>query len=256
VIELRNLSKTFGAVNAVSGVDLRVRAGEVMVLLAPSGCGKTTTLKMINRLIEHDVGQIKIDGKDIRTEAAHEGRRRIGYVFQGIGLFPHLTVRQNIGITPRLLGWEDTAIGERVDDLMKMVELDPALGFRKPAALSGGQAQRVGVARALAARPGVLLLDEPFGALDPLTRGRLQETFLRVVKREEVTAIFVTHDMAEALFVADRIAIMRDGRLIQVGPPAEVLNAPADAEVAALFDRPRQQARLLAELQRSSDAPS
>src|SRR6185436_6171903 len=212
MIEVRELRKSFGAAPAVDGISFEVQRGELLALVGASGSGKTTTLKMLNRLIEADAGSVLIAGADIRKTPGPALRRSIGYAFQQVGLFPHLTVEQNIGITPRLLGWEATRISERVRELLELVELDVALGSRLPASLSGGQAQRVGVARALAARPDVMLLDEPFGALDPMTRDRLQQSFHRLQRSLQLTVVFVTHDMTEALLLADRIAVLKAGR--------------------------------------------
>ena len=244
MIELREVSKRFGDdVVAVESVSLEIGEGELLVLLGSSGCGKTTTLKMINRLIEPTSGQVRIDGEDVRGLAAHELRRRIGYVFQEIGLFPHMTVAENVGITPSLLGWEPARIARRVDELLELVELEPgALAGRYPTELSGGQQQRVGVARALAARPRVMLLDEPFGAVDPLTRDSLQQSFVRIRSQLGITAVFVTHDMVEALLLGDRIAVMDRGRMVQVGTPAELVREPATDLVAELMDTPQRQA--------------
>ena len=242
MIELQGLCKRYGEVRAVDGLSLRVDAGEVLVLLGGSGCGKTTTLKMINRLIEPTAGRVLIDGADAAALPPHALRRRIGYAFQAIGLFPHMTVAENVAVTPRLLGWDAARVGRRVDELLALVGLEPATyRGRWPQELSGGQQQRVGIARALAAEPGLLLLDEPFGALDPLTRDRLQESFRAIRCAVGVTAIFVTHDMVEALLVGDRIAVMKDGRLVQVGSPRDLLRNPADAYVAELMDTPRRQ---------------
>jgi osmoprotectant transport system ATP-binding protein len=252
VIELRELTRLYGDAVAVDRLSLQVAAGETLVLLGGSGSGKTTTLKMINRLIEPTSGEIRVDGVDVRTLAAHELRRRIGYAFQAVGLFPHMTVAENVGVTPRLMGWDRDRIRERVDSLLRRVELEPEdYRERLPHELSGGQQQRVGIARAIAAEPALLLLDEPFGALDPLTRDRLQDWFLALCRELSLTVVFVTHDMLEALRIGDRIAVLRSGRLVQIGTPAEVLNAPADAEVAELLSTPRRQneifERLLAE---------
>ena len=219
--------------------------GELLVLLGGSGSGKTTTLKMVNRLIEPSAGRVTIDGQHVGEMAAHELRRRIGYVFQRIGLFPQMTVAENVGVTLTLLRWDATRIRRRVDELLELVELPDLMRDRRPAELSGGQQQRVGVARALAASPRVMLLDEPFGALDPLTRDRLQQSFLKLRRQLELTAIFVTHDMVEALLVGDRIAVINGGRLVQVGTPRELLQAPADDYVRQLMDTPMRQARLV-----------
>ncbi|WP_437504095.1 ABC transporter ATP-binding protein [Sorangium sp. So ce1099] len=246
MIELDKVTKRYADAVAVDAVSLRVDEGELLVLLGGSGSGKTTTLKMVNRLIEPTSGAIRIGGQDITGEPPHALRRRIGYVFQRLGLFPHLTVAENIGVTPSLLGWDAARIRARVDALLELCELDPAaVRDRRPAELSGGQQQRVGVARALAAEPRVMLLDEPFGALDPLTRDRLQQSFLSIRRRLGLTAIFVTHDMVEALLLGDRIAVMQGGRLAQVGTPRELMTAPADEYVAQLIGTPRRQAGLI-----------
>jgi len=244
MIELRGLSKRYRGVTAVDSVTLTVARGELLVLLGSSGSGKTTTLKMINRLIEPSSGRVLVDGRDAAEQEPHELRRRIGYVFQRIGLFPHLTVAENVAITPSLLGWDAARVERRVDELLEVVELDPAgMRQRLPSELSGGQRQRVGVARALAAQPKLMLLDEPFGALDPLTRDRLRQSFVAIRRRLGLTAIFVTHDMTEALLLGDRIAIMEEGRLVQMGTPRELLLSPVDAYVEQLMDTPRRQAR-------------
>jgi len=242
VLRLIDVGKRFGATVVVDRLSLEVARGERLVLLGGSGSGKTTTLKMINRLIDPDAGRIELDGTDTATLAPYELRRRIGYCFQQVGLFPHMTVGENVGITPRLLGWPTAKIAARVDELLALVELDPAtFRDRVPASLSGGQQQRVGVARALAADPGVLLLDEPFGALDPLTRERLQQSFVAIARRLRLTAIFVTHDMVEALLVGDRIAVLKDGRLEQIGTPHELVARPATDYVATLLGTPLRQ---------------
>ena len=246
MIETVGLSKRYGDVAVVDDVSLRVDEGELLVLLGGSGSGKTTMLKMLNRLTEPSAGRITIDGKDTAAVEAHALRRRIGYVFQQIGLFPHMTVAENVAVTVTLLGWDRARIEKRVDELLELVELDPALmRGRSPSELSGGQQQRVGVARALAASPRVMLLDEPFGALDPLTRDRLQQSLLRIRRQLNLTAIFVTHDMVEALLLGDRIAVMQEGRLVQIGTPRELLRSPADDYVRRLMDTPTRQARVV-----------
>jgi osmoprotectant transport system ATP-binding protein len=248
MIVLDKVSKTYAgsARSSVQEVSLNVARGELLVLLGGSGSGKTTTLKMINRLIEPSAGRILVDGRDVRQADPVQLRRGIGYVFQGIGLFPHMTVARNIAIVPQMLGWSSERIMARVDELLAMVHLPPNdYRERLPAQLSGGQQQRVGFARALASGPDVMLLDEPFGALDPVTRTELRHEFLNLRKRLGLTAVMVTHDMVEALISADRIAVMNHGRLVQVGSPAEVLNRPADDYVAALMAGPREQTRLL-----------
>jgi len=254
MIKIDALSKSFGARMVVDRLSLRVRRGELLVLLGESGSGKTTTLKMINRLIEPTSGRVRIDGVDTTTLEPHELRRQVGYCFQQVGLFPHLTVAENIAITPVLLGWDPARVSRRVAELLDLVELDASdFRGRRPDQLSGGQQQRVGVARALAARPAVMLLDEPFGALDPLTRDRLQQSFQGIRRNLGLTAIFVTHDMTEALLLGDRIAVMRAGHLVQVGAPAELLHEPATAYVADLMSMPARQAEALAALGRESN---
>ena len=248
MIEVQALTKSYGEVPAVRGVSFTVARGELLVLVGGSGSGKTTTLKMINRLIEPTSGTVLIDGKNAADMPGHVLRRRIGYVFQKVGLFPHMTVAANIA-TPLLLEKRDPArVRQRVAAVLELMELPPALGTRYPAELSGGQQQRVGVARALAAEPLVMLLDEPFGALDPLTRDRLQQSFSILRRQLGLTAVFVTHDMVEALLLADRIAVLNDGVLVQVGTPRELLRSPADDYVERLLVTPRRQSRALDEL--------
>lgn len=245
MIQLEALTRRFDGHKAVDSVSLHVAAGETLVLLGGSGSGKTTTLKMINRLIEPTSGRVLLAGDDVAAMPPHELRRRIGYVFQRIGLFPHMTVAENVAITPTLLGWERARIQNRVDALLELVELDPGLyRDRRPEALSGGQAQRVAVARALAAEPRVMLLDEPFGALDPLIRGRLQQSFQRICRTLELTAVFVTHDVMEAILLADRIAVMDAGRVKQMGTARELLDAPADDSIRELIQAPWRQAEI------------
>ena len=254
MIELIDLSKRFGATGAVEQLSLHVARGELLVLLGSSGSGKTTTLKMVNRLIEPSSGRVLIDGRDTRELAAHALRRGVGYCFQQVGLFPHLNVAENVAITPSLIGWDAARIARRVDELLRLVELEPdEFRVRGPDQLSGGQRQRVGLARALAAQPEVVLLDEPFGALDPLTRDRLQRSFQEIRRRLGLTGIFVTHDMVEALLLADRIAVLRAGRLVQVGAPEELLHQPADDYVAELMATPRRQAEAVDRLMAAPD---
>jgi len=244
MISIEGVSKSFdgGASFAVRDVSFEVQEGETVVLLGSSGCGKTTTLRMINRLIEPTGGRILVDGRDVAERDAVDLRRSIGYVFQGIGLFPHLGVRANVETVPRLLGWPRPRRRRRAEELLAMVGLPPAeFAMRLPAELSGGQKQRVGVARALAADPAYLLMDEPFGALDAVTRDSLQDEFLRLKERLPRTTVFVTHDIFEALRLADRIAVLDAGKLEQIGPPAEVVAHPASAFVRELFAKPARQ---------------
>jgi osmoprotectant transport system ATP-binding protein len=246
MIELLALTKRYDGVVAVSELSLVVPSGQLLVLLGGSGSGKTTTLKMINRLIEPTAGTVRIDGTDTSTIPAPELRRRVGYVFQQVGLFPHMTVAENVGVTPSLLGWAPDRIEARVNELLALVELEQAsVQDRYPDELSGGQQQRVGVARALAGDPSILLLDEPFGSLDPLTRQRLQDSLVRIRHEVGLTAVFVTHDMVEALILGDRIAVMNGGRLVQVGTPHELLTSPADDYVGQLMATPRRQAEVV-----------
>ena len=252
MIEVRGISKRFGPVPAVEGVSFQVQRGELLALVGGSGSGKSTTLKMLNRLIEPSAGSIQIAGRDVRSTPGHVLRRGIGYAFQSVGLFPHLSVEQNIGVTPSLLGWEPARIAARVTELLELLELDAALRSRLPASLSGGQAQRVGVARALAAGPDVMLLDEPFAALDPLTRDRLQQSFHELQRRLRLTVVFVTHDMTEALWLADRVAVLESGRLLQLGTPQALLSAPASEYVELLMATPRRQAQLFDQLARGA----
>ena len=247
MIEVEGLTRRYGRALAVDGVSFRVDPGQVLALVGDSGSGKTTTLKMINRLVEPDGGRVLVEGRDTASLDPHALRRSIGYVFQGVGLFPHMSVAENVAVPLRLAGWPRERTRARVAELLALVELDASLGSRLPAALSGGEQQRVGVARALAASPRVMLLDEPFGALDPLTRDRLQRSFDELRRRLSLTAVFVTHDVAEALVLADRIGVMRAGRLVQVGTPGEIARRPADDDVARLLDTPRRQARLVAD---------
>jgi osmoprotectant transport system ATP-binding protein len=254
MIEVLDLGKSFSGVRAVEDVSFSLAKGELLAIVGGSGSGKTTLLKMLNRLIEPDRGSIRIAGERLASQPSHLLRRKIGYVFQKVGLFPHLTVAENIGITPSLLGWDPDVIRRRVRELVALLELDSSFETRLPSELSGGQQQRVGVARALAARPQLMLLDEPFGALDPSTRDRLQQAFHKIRRELDMTAVLVTHDMAEALLLADRIGVLETGRLVQIGTPREVLRHPASAYVEALMATPRRQALVFDELSREANA--
>jgi osmoprotectant transport system ATP-binding protein len=247
VITLKGLTKRFPgeARPAVDSLSLEVREGETCVLIGPSGCGKTTTMRMINRMIEPDAGTIEVAGRDVTHADPIELRRSIGYVIQQIGLFPHMTIADNVATVPRLLGWDASRIASRVDELLALVDMDPSVyRGRFPRELSGGQRQRVGVARALAADPPVMLMDEPFGAIDPITRGRLQEEFLRIQQRLRKTIVFVTHDIDEAIRMGDRIAILRAGRLVQYDTPEAILARPGDAFVEEFVGTDRVLKRL------------
>jgi osmoprotectant transport system ATP-binding protein len=247
MISLRGLTKRFAgeARPAVDSLSLEVAAGETCVLIGPSGCGKTTTMRMVNRMIEPDAGTIEVAGRDVTRVDAIELRRSIGYVIQQIGLFPHMTIAENIATVPRLLGWDAARIGARVEELLELVAMDPvAYRGRFPSELSGGQRQRVGVARALAADPPVMLMDEPFGAIDPITRAKLQDEFLHIQERLRKTIVFVTHDIDEAIRMGDRIAILRAGRLVQFDTPEAILGRPADAFVEEFVGSDRLMKRL------------
>ena len=226
-------------------LSLAIPTGELVALVGPSGCGKTTTLRMINRLIEPTSGTIEVGGVDVRTLAEHELRRGIGYVIQQAGLFPHRTIAENIATVPKLLRWDREHIRARVDDLVDLVGLDPELLGRYPAALSGGQQQRVGVARALAADPPILLMDEPYSAVDPIVRERLQDELLALQRRLRKTVVLVTHDIDEAIKLADRIAILDVGGVLeQYVPPAELLRSPANEFVESFLGRERALRRM------------
>ena len=226
-------------------LSFEVPPGEICVLIGPSGCGKTTALKMVNRLISITEGDIEIEGRSVRQLELTQLRRGIGYVFQQIGLFPHLTIESNIGAVPRLLGWDKARIHQRAAELLELVGLDPEGDLRRyPGEFSGGQQQRIGVARAMAADPPIMLMDEPFGAIDPIARERLQNDFLRLHRQVRKTVIFVTHDIDEAIKMGDRIAIMRDGKLVQLARADELLANPADEFVASFVGEDRGLKRL------------
>ncbi len=234
MIRLENLKKTFPgqAEPAVEDLSMEIYDGEIVVFVGPSGCGKTTTMKMINRIIEPSGGKIFLDGEDVTTTNPDKLRRRIGYVIQQIGLFPHMTIADNIATVPKMLGWDKKRISERTDELLETVGMDPSYRDRFPKELSGGQRQRVGVARAMAADPPIMLMDEPFGAVDPITRERLQDEFLRLQEEIQKTIVFVTHDIDEAIKMGDRIAILREQSVIaQYDTPERILTDPADQYV-------------------------
>ena len=246
-IRLEKVTKLFPGVArpAVDALDLTIETGQVCVLIGPSGCGKTTTMRMVNRLIEPTSGRIVVGGQNVTQADPVALRRHIGYVIQQIGLFPHMTIAQNVATVPKLLGWEPAHIRARVAEMLELVGLDPAQFLdRYPRHLSGGQRQRVGVARALAADPPVMLMDEPFGAVDPIVRGRLQEEFLAILKRLKKTVILVTHDIDEAIRMGDVVAILKDGRLVQYDTPDRLLAAPANDFVADFVGADRALRRL------------
>jgi osmoprotectant transport system ATP-binding protein len=246
-VEFRAATKRYPGADraAVEKLSLEVEAGEICVLVGPSGCGKTTAMRMANRMVEITEGDILIGERSVRDRTPAELRREIGYVIQQIGLFPHRTISQNIATVPRLLGWDSDRAEARSAELLALIGLDPELGDRYPAQLSGGQQQRVGVARALAANPGVMLMDEPFGAVDPINRERLQNEFLRLQAEIQKTVLFVTHDIDEAIKMGDRIAILREGgKVAQYATPAELLMAPADGFVEDFVGADRALKRL------------
>ncbi|WEK47819.1 MAG: ATP-binding cassette domain-containing protein [Candidatus Andeanibacterium colombiense] len=242
MIELADVRKHYEGRLVLDGVSLRIGRSEFVALVGPSGAGKTTLLKAINRLAEIDGGTVTIDGVDGSPSAI---RRRIGYVFQGIGLFPHMTVAENIGLVPKLTGGET-----KIDELLDLVALPLELASRYPAQLSGGQAQRVGVARALAAEPAIVLMDEPFGALDPVTRAELGQAYRALHERMGLTTVMVTHDLAEALLLADRVVVLSQGRIAADLPPKELVHYTGDPAIAAMIATVRAQADRLEELAR------
>jgi osmoprotectant transport system ATP-binding protein len=244
LIEIDKVRKTFdgGHSFAVEDVTLEVESGAFLAVVGSSGSGKTTLLKFINRLVEPDSGEIRIDRAPVATADAPTLRRSIGYVFQGIGLFPHMTVGENIGITPQLLGWPADEIAARIRELLDLVELPQNFASRLPAALSGGQRQRAAVARAIAARPRIVLMDEPFGALDPITRDSVGSAYRTLHDKLGLTTIMVTHDVQEAVLLADRIAVMKAGHLLAHDTPQALLSEAKNPDVAALMAMPKRQA--------------
>ncbi len=243
MIHFKEVTKTFqDGFKALKNITFEVKEGELLVLIGPSGSGKTTTMRMINRLIEPSSGSITIEGKDISTEDPVKLRRTIGYVIQQIGLLPHMTIKENVSLVPRLQKWKKEQYVDKINDLMKMVGLDPdTFGDRYPSELSGGQQQRIGVIRALAADPKIILMDEPFSALDPLSREQLQDELVRLQQDIKKTIVFVTHDMDEALKIADRICIMQDGEIVQLDRPENILRHPANEFVRNFIGEDRLQ---------------
>jgi osmoprotectant transport system ATP-binding protein len=245
MIELRNVTKMYGEFIAVDGVSFRVEEGEVCVLIGPSGCGKSTTVKLINRMFEPTSGEIRIGGKNVGGERPELLRRQIGYVIQNIGLFPHMSVAENIAVVPKLLGWDRAHIQDRTRELLDLIGLDHYRYAEKyPRQLSGGEAQRIGVARALAADPPILLMDEPFGAVDPLNRQTLQGEFLKIQRKLKKTVVFVTHDLDEAIRLADRIVLLLSGKVVQNDTPEQLLAHPANRFVRNFVGTDRALKRL------------
>lgn len=247
MIRIEGLKKQFAGTPrpVVDGLNLDIQEGELCVLIGSSGCGKTTTLRMINRMIEADSGRIEVSGRDVSRQDPVELRRHIGYVIQQVGLFPHQRIADNIATVPRLLGWKPARVQERIDELLTLVGLEPAqYRDRYPRELSGGQRQRVGVARALAADPPVMLMDEPFGAIDPINRVNLQDEFLNILRKLKKTIVLVTHDIDEALKMGDRIAILHEGKVLQVDTPDALLDSPANDFVASFLGSGRSLKRL------------
>jgi osmoprotectant transport system ATP-binding protein len=241
-ISIEGVAKAYGAAVALGGVSLTIPAGQFVALVGASGSGKTTLLKTINRLIDADSGVVKVEGDAVSTVDVASLRRRIGYVFQGIGLFPHMTVGENISVVPSLLGWSRADIAARVKELLTLVDLPTDYAARRPSELSGGQQQRVGVARALAVKPRLMLMDEPFGALDPLTRDALGTAYRKLHADLGLTTVMVTHDVQEALLLADRIVVMKGGKVIADDTPRALMAGHDDPEVEALIATPRRQA--------------
>jgi osmoprotectant transport system ATP-binding protein len=248
LIAIDKVSKSYAGGPALSGVSIDIAAGAFIALVGTSGSGKTTTLKTINRLVDPDAGEVRLEGRPVGEQPGPQLRRGIGYVFQGVGLFPHLTVAENIATTPRLLGWGPADIAARVAELLDLVALPQSYAARFPDALSGGERQRIGVARALAARPRVMLMDEPFGALDPVTRIELGDAYRALHDSLGLTTVMVTHDVSEAVLLADRIVVMKGGRVLADDTPRHLLAGSSDPDVAALMASPKRQADRVAAL--------
>src|SRR5579883_127995 len=255
LIEIDKVSKSFdgGKTQAVEDASVAVGPGEFIVVVGMSGAGKTTLLKFINRLVEPDRGDVRVEGTRVASIDAPTLRRSIGYVFQGIGLFPHMRVGENIAVTTQLLGWGPSAIASRIKEMLDLVGLPQSYAQRFPSALSGGEAQRVSVARALAARPRIVLMDEPFGALDPVTRDALGSAYRQLHDRLGLTTMMVTHDVQEALLLADRIVVMSAGRISAPGTPRELMAGAGNSETAALMAMPKRQAERIASIMQRKD---
>ena len=252
-IEIADAWKSYGeGAFALRGVTLSVAEREFLALIGASGSGKTTLLKLVNRLVEPTKGAVRVNGADIAASDPVQLRRRIGYVFQGVGLFPHLTVAENIAVTLRLLKWDKAAVAARVSEMLDLVRLPRELGERLPATLSGGQAQRVGVARALAAKPSIMLMDEPFGAVDPVTRDALAHDYRQLHDVLGLTTVLVTHDVLEAVLLADKIAVMESGEIVECGPTQAMLAGAKHESVRALMAMPRRQAERVGALARGA----
>lgn len=239
MVHFVNVTMAYRAHAVIDNLNLHVKEGQLVVLIGPSGCGKTTTLQLINRLIKPTQGDIMVNGQNINSVDPVELRRKIGYVIQEIGLFPHMTIKQNIEIVPRLLGWDEKRKAARTAELIQLVNLDEKYLMRYPSELSGGQQQRIGLLRALAVEPPIILMDEPFGALDPITRESLQDEIVSLQKRLKKTIVFVTHDMDEAIKIADQIVLMKDGKIVQAASPKELLSNPANEFVEQFIGRHR-----------------
>ncbi len=236
MIKINHVTKSCGDFTAVNQLSLTVYQSEFLVILGPSGCGKSTLLRLINKMVERDRGQIQVEGVNIDHVKGEDLRKSIGYVIQSIGLFPHMSVEKNIATVPHLLKWKQDKVDQRVDEMLDLVGLDPKqYKHKKPSELSGGEAQRIGVARAMASDPHILLMDEPFGALDPISRLRLQKEFRKIQRKLEKTVVFVTHDIDEALLLSDRICIMNKGEIVQVDTPEKIIANPANNFVEKFF---------------------
>lgn len=236
MIKIDEVTKKYGDFTAVNKLSLTVEKGEFLVILGPSGCGKSTLLRLINKMIDRDGGEIEVEGKNIDKISGEELRKTIGYVIQSIGLFPHVNVEKNIGTVPQLLKWEKNKIDKRVDEMLSLVGLEPEkFKNKKPGELSGGQAQRIGVARAMASDPDILLMDEPFGAVDPINRLRLQKEFRKIQRKLRKTVVFVTHDIDEALLLGDRICVLNQGEIVQVDTPEKIVLQPKNEFIKEFF---------------------
>lgn len=236
MIKINHVTKKYGSFTAIKDLSLKVNQSEFLVLLGPSGCGKSTLLRLMNKMIDRDGGEIQVEGENIDNIKGEELRRTIGYVIQSIGLFPHMNVKKNIATVPQLLKWEEDKIDKRVDEMLDLVGLDPEkYKDKRPSELSGGEAQRIGVARAMASDPDILLMDEPFGAVDPINRLRLQKEFRKIQRSLKKTVVFVTHDIDEALLLADRICVMNQGQIVQIDTPENIILNPKNDFIRNFF---------------------